>query len=163
MEDDQFLADEPPTKQLLSENRLLRQFGSLNIDGKVNIVQPPEEDGNNSTDDQQGPDTSGGSGQKTSASDREEFNRYVYLLFKDRKTDGLSSTSSDSLISRLAREERDKLSKAVVLWSPPLKDNYLTGEQAEDSDDEEFRYKDHNDFKIDPVPQIDADGDIMME
>lgn len=134
LEDDFIRAYEPPTKQLLSERRLFKKFGSLQIDGVAESSRgcPGEENSDDSEED--------------SSEERQDFNRYVYLLFKDKKNSGDSFAPGCSGLERLAREERNKLSKAVVLWNPPVK-NFLNDPGAEDeSDDEEFKYTDHKDF-----------------
>lgn len=134
LEDDFIRAYEPPTKQLLSERRLFKKFGSLQIDGvaESNRGCPGEENSDDSEED--------------SSEERQDFNRYVYLLFKDKKNSGESFAPGCSGLERLAREERDKLSKAVVLWNPPVK-NFLSDPVGEDeSEDEEFKYTDHKDF-----------------
>lgn len=139
IEEGQSKVYEPPTKQLLSERRLFKQFGSLQIDGVVDESgQAYDEDSDDLED--------GHFQSNHSDRDRKEFNRYVYLLFKDKKNYNGQFITGCSGLDRLAREERDKLSKAVVLWNPPVK-NFLDNFNAnEDSDDDEFNYTDHKDF-----------------
>lgn len=146
MEDDLIKANEPPTKQLLSEKKLFKQFGSLHIDGLLGESESGSSLKENS-DDSEDEEQSQYSFKKGDKSGREEFNRYVYLLFKDKKNDGKPFVPSYTSLDRLAREERDKLSKAVVLWNPPIK-NFLnqSNEDDDDDDDEQFTYKDHRDF-----------------
>lgn len=160
MEDEQIIADEPPTKQLLSEKKLFRQFGSLNIDGNIDHS---DSIGNIDSDDSDEDDRSQIklANNYSNAPGREEFNRYVYLLFKDKKNDGIPFKPTNSALDRLAREERDKLSKAVILWSPPTKNNNSIfghveenddNEAEEEGEDEEFKYTDHKDFLRKPTP-----------
>lgn len=142
MEDDDLIKiEEPPTKQLLSEQRLFKQFGSLHLNKDEDAlhyqVEYPDEEG--SSDDE----TDNASSQKSS--EREQFSRYVYLLFKDKKSNAASFGPTDNAIDRLVREQREKHSKAVILWTPPLKS--CIGEVNDDSDsDDEVRYTDHRDF-----------------
>lgn len=148
MEDDQIITEEPPTKQLLSEKKLFRQFGSLNIGGNINLTNKIDE--YNSDDYDEDDERS----QKTAsdASGREEFNRYVYLLFKDKKNDGTPFRAVDSTLERLGREERDKLSKAVILWNPPtIFGNVEEIDDDSGDEDDEFKYKDHKDFLRKPL------------
>lgn len=154
MEDDQIITDEPPTKQLLSEKKLFQQFGSLNIDGNIDSsINIDEYDSDDSDEDDRSQKIA------SNVSGREEFNRYVYLLFKDKKNDGVPFGTANDTLDRLAREERNKLSKAVILWSPPNKNNNIFGnlEQNDDDDDnegdedEEFQYADHTDFLRKPL------------
>ena len=142
MEDEQFTVDEPPTKQLLSECRLFKKFGSLQIDGNVDIASSNVASSESDDSDNEG-QCQASSGNQV----REEFNRYVYLLFKDKKGSNSPFVPSSYTIDRLAREERDKLSKAVVLWNPPPRNNFSASDDEDyDGDDEEFRYSDHKDF-----------------
>lgn len=159
MEDEQIMADEPPTKQLLSEKKLFRQFGSLNIDGNTDHSDSIN---NIDSDDSDEDDRSQIklANKYSNAPGREEFNRYVYLLFKDKKNDGIPFKPTNSALDRLAREERDKLSKAVILWSPPTKNQNSIFGNVEENDDneteeedeiEEFKYTDHKDFLRKPL------------
>lgn len=152
MEDEQIKADEPPTKQLLSEKKLFKQFGSLNIDGTIDQVNNSDDiDSDDSDEDNRSQNTSSNS---SSTTGREEFNRYVYLLFKDKKNVGMPFKPANSTLDRLAREERDKLSKAVILWNPPPNNNFFGNVDEDDEDedeDEEFRYSDHEDFLKKPL------------
>lgn len=128
---------EPPSKQQLSERKLFKKFGSLqlNIDGR-----PPSD---TDSDDSEGDDKTKPITKNTFTEGREEFNKYVYLLFQDNgKSPMLPSYST---IERLAREEREKMSKALVLWTPPLS-SLLSNQNQSSSDDEDFTYKDHRDF-----------------
>lgn len=143
MEEDDFIKmEEPPTKQLLSEQKLFKQFGSLQLDKDEDAsqyqVEYPDEEG--SSDDE----TCSTSDQKSS--EREQFNRYVYLLFKDKKSNAASFGPTDNAIDRLVREERERHSKAVILWTPPLKNCFGECDGESDSDDEELKYTDHRDF-----------------
>lgn len=138
-DDEQIRKEEPPTKQQLSENILLTQFGSLHLGEENYSVSCLDAEDESGSSDEDKILTS------RYARGRREFNRYVYLLFKDKKADGLLSPT-DNAIDRLTREEREKLGKAVILWSPPLKDSFLDN-TANDGDDEEgLRYSDHRDF-----------------
>lgn len=147
MDDEIIKLDEPPTKQLLSEQKLFKQFGSLHLDIDEDLgyrVEYPD-DSDGSDDDSDNKSNQGPS------SEREQFNRYVYLLFKDKKSNAASFGPTDNAIDRLVREEREKHSKAVILWTPPLKDSFY-GNNESDSEDEEFNYTDHKDFlKSSPV------------
>lgn len=147
IEDDLIKANEPPTKQLLSERKLFQQFGSLHIDGLLGESES-ELSQRGSSDDSDDDEQSQYSFKKGDKNEREEFNRYVYLLFKDKKNDGKPFVPSYSSLDRLAREERDKLSKAVVLWNPPMKNflNQSNEDDDDDDDDEQFNYRDHKDF-----------------
>ena len=141
MEDDLTTKEAPPTKQQLSENILFDRFGSLQLDGERGQVSTADVDDIDEID----IDSSNGNQKSilasTSNDDRKEFNRYVYLLFKDKNSVKPYSEPSNSAVDRLIREEREKLSKAVVVWTPPQKpDTY------NDSDDDDFRYTDHKDF-----------------
>lgn len=137
MEDELTSLEAPPTKQQLSENKLFQQFGSLHID-KDDVCQDEEFV---DQDEETSATNTGGVSQS-----RREFDRYVYLLFKDKESKSnlfAQQSATNSLVDRLLRKEREKLSKAVILWSPPLKDSF----QMVDSDsDDDFTYKDHRDF-----------------
>lgn len=140
LEDDMLVAEEPPTKQLLSEKKLFRQFGSLQIDPSfANTSNLNDDDSSDSDDSSTHPSA-------PSSKSREEFNRYVYLLFKGKSKDQTSFVPSNHTLARLAREEREKLSKAVVLWSPPIRNRFFDDNDVSDDDETEFRYKDHTDF-----------------
>lgn len=139
IEDGQNKAYEPPAKQLLSERKLFRQFGSLQIDGLVDKSGQAYDENSDDSEDEH-------IQSNCNNSEREEFNRYVYLLFKDKNNDGRPFIPQCSGLERLAREERDKLSKAVVLWNPPIKNFFESSNEDEDSDDDEFKYTDHRDF-----------------
>lgn len=155
MEDDTITTSQPPTKQLLSESKLFKQFGSLQLNqdflksGRGSSSESDDSDEDN---------ISQGVPLTSQDQSRDEFNRYVYLLFKDRNHQGERPfSSSNSPLDRLAREERDKLSKAVVLWTPPPKHN-LFGQQDDDEDqsstsDDELSYRDHKDFLKKPANQ----------
>lgn len=142
MEDDQIKALEPPTKQLLSESKLFKRFGSLHLDGagvEDSTVNNPDSD---ESEDEQ-PDSLS-INDKTHS--REEFNRYVYLLFKDKKGEDMSFAPTNNTLDRLAREERDKLNKAVVLWNPRNKFFEPADEDDDEEEDGELKYSDHTDF-----------------
>lgn len=123
VEDEAMVFDEPPTKQLLSEKDLFKKFGSLHIDS-----------GNETRNDEDDEDLRS----RTNGDDvaQEEFNRYVYLLFQDIKKDSRPFEFSNSTMDRLAREERDKLSKAVILWSPPISNRFNSVSDDEDLQDD---------------------------
>lgn len=129
----------PATKQQLTERKLFEQFGSLHLDSISRA------DSSNSDDDSDDSNSSHSRKLSTFVESRQEFQRYVYLLFKDKKS---SMGKTYDAIERLAREERDKLSKALVLWNPPVKHNF--NQEFDDADDvssgEEFTYSDHTDF-----------------
>lgn len=97
--------------------------------------------------------------------DGEEIRKYVYLLFKDKHDDKTPFGSYNTTLDRLARDERDKLSKAVVLWNPPVKYNFCgtLNEEDEDEDEEEFKYSDHKDFLKANCTQANDDGIIIEE
>lgn len=149
MEDEIIRLEEPPTKQLLSEQKLFKQFGSLHLDKDEDVsssYQVEYPDDSDCSDDE-----SPSKCNQEPSSEREQFNRYVYLLFKDKKSNAASFGPTDNAIDRIVREEREKHSKAVILWTPPLK-NSLYGNSDSDGDDEEFNYTDHKDFlKSNPV------------
>lgn len=144
MEDEQILPDEPPTKQFLSESKLFKKFGSLQLDG-TSIREKSSSDSDDSEDD-------GMTKASDLPKDREEFNRYVYLLFKDKKDDKASFAPANSTLDRLAREEQDKLKKAVILWTPPPKGGLFgnSNNESDDSDDD-LKYTDHKDFLKKPT------------
>lgn len=158
MEDELTTQEAPPTKQQLSENKLFDRFGSLKLDGErlqavdIDLVDTDQANDDVDVDDSQP------MAKTMSANDREEFNRYVYLLFKDKNSDSGFPSTSNSAVERLIREEREKLSKAVILWNPPPK-NFVT-EVSSDDDDEDFTYKDHRDFLKKPVSN---DSSVVIE
>lgn len=176
MEDELVKVEEPPTKQQLSENRLFKRFGSLQLDGEAieaDLELNGDRESSDSPDEDPGPSDQYSQGRKA-------FSRYVYLLFKDKKSDNLFSKSNSSAVDRLIREEREKLNKAVILWNPPLKDSFLAETVGDSDDDEELNYKDHKDFLRNPddsiiitevedsntdqsASQTDPDGDIVFE
>lgn len=141
MDDEDIQESEPPTKQFLSERKLFQQFGSLNLDGSMNTMPSFTDTEISEIDEEIKKEHKSVISTKTCDLGREQFNRYVYLLFKDKKDDKKFLPSNQTM-DRLAREERDKLSKAVVLWTPPPK-NFV--ENDSDSDDD-FKYTDHKDF-----------------
>lgn len=126
--------EQPPSKQILSERNLFKKFGSLNLTG-LHMAEHP----NNDDDDDQ--DSEGGTRSQSTGDqvDQEEFNKYVYLLFKDiegnQSKNPFKQFSAGSAIDRLAREERDKLSKAVILWSPPVRNRFCNNSDDDDEDD----------------------------
>lgn len=150
--------DEPPTKQLLSEQKLFKKFGSLQIDGHNTRHNNPDSNSDDDDSDSSNDDNQPKTYTSMTDSEKEDLNRYVYILFKDKKNDdylraGSSGSSHfkhlhcNTALDRLAREERDKLNKAVVLWNPRINIFKLTNQNDTDSDsDEEFTYKDHRDF-----------------
>jgi len=167
--DDELIKKEaPPTKRQLSENKLFEQFGSLRIDAR-NFYQDEENPSNSSTkvpgnsDDDADNQSSEPNDPYTIA--RREFDRYVYLLFRDKTSNSpfpqQPRSSSNLLMDRIIRDEREKLSKAVILWSPPLKDS-LQFDGGTSDDDEDFQYKDHRDFLKDPNSQAATTDDPMM-
>lgn len=158
MEDDLTKKEAPPTKQQLSETKLFKQFGSLHIDNeqlnkedKIEVENAEDSDTEDVTLDSNVLDDA------KCRNVRREFENYVYLLFKgkdSRSPNPLPQQSGTSaILDRMLRDEREKLSKAVILWSPPLKDSFQV---AEDSDDEEFVYTDHKDFLKRPTDQDDS-------
>lgn len=157
MMDEHVQAAEPPTKQLLSEKKLFKQFGSLQLNPKLNDASllNGDEDSDEDLDDSGTTEVSNLQGQN-----REEFNRYVYLLFKDKKKDGKFLPSNNTL-DRLAREERDKLNKALVLWNPPIKNNFYDSNE-DSSDDDELQYKDHRDFLKRPQTNSDRYDSVII-
>jgi hypothetical protein len=138
MEDEMTEKEAPPTKQQLSESRLFKRFGSLQLDGETTAKGDDQDDEIDSDDSDDGRLVS-------SNQDRKEFDRYVYLLFKDKKSNNLFTDSQSLAMDRLIRDERDKLNKAVILWNPPMK-NIFVNEPSDSDDDEEITYKDHRDF-----------------
>lgn len=154
MEDDLTVKEAPPTKQQLSENKLFKRFGTLQLDGeKLTGLSQDEELDSDSSDDSVG---------KEPGQDQKDLNRYVYLLFKDKKSNNLFNESTSGAMDRLIRDEREKLSKAVILWSPPLKDSLINSlDQDDDDDDDEFSYTDHRDFLKEP--KLDDDSIIITE
>lgn len=126
----------PPTKQQLSESRLFKRFGSLQLDGETSTGNHDDEIDSDDSDD----------GRLVEGThDRKEFNRYVYLLFKDKKSNNLFDVSTSRAMDRFLREERDKLNKAVILWNPPMR-NFFVNEIPDSDDDDEITYLDHKDF-----------------
>lgn len=152
MEDDeQVKKEEPPTKQQLSENRLFTRFGSLHLDEEICDVSCLDDgDESDSSDDDKIPSNSYARG-------RREFSRYVYLLFKDKKTSRPLSPTNNA-IDRLIREEREKLSKAVILWSPPPKVSFFDNTANDSDDEEDLKYSDHRDF----LKSIETDHSITI-
>lgn len=153
MDEETIAAPEPPTKQLLSETKLFKQFGSLQLNQESLMAgQNSSSDSDDSDEDTKSRSTlSPSQGQS-----RDDLNRYVYLLFKDRNHQGSRPfASSNGALDRLAREERDKLNKAVVLWTPRPKLNFGQQDETEDnsSSDEELTYNDHTDFLKKPANQ----------
>lgn len=144
MEDDQLVADEPPTKQLLSESKLFKQFGSLHL----NPSMRPSSGSSSESDDSDEEIRSQNRLAPSNDQSREELNRYVYLLFKDKNQGDRPFIPENSTLDRLAREERDKLSKAVILWTPPPNHNLFGQDDTnqDSSDDDELSYSDHTDF-----------------
>lgn len=125
-------ASAPPTKQWLSESMMLSQFGSLNLSNnshKSHQDSPGydadaeiEED---DCDQQDGCYERAFNQEKkpSKQTDSEDLERYVYLLFKDKKQSDLRQFSqgpNQSTLNRLARDEMDKINKAVVLWNPSV-------------------------------------------
>lgn len=145
MEDEPITIDdiEPPaTKQVLTERKLFKQFGSLHLDPAPKSTHSDDSDDSDSAD----TETSGSEKKSIFVQGREEFQRYVYLLFKDKNHKSPVAPSYDA-IERLAREEREKLSKALVLWNPRMRSFFNQDDQSDDSDsDDNVTYKDHTDF-----------------
>lgn len=174
MEDELTTEEAPPTKQQLSENKLFQRFGSLHLDGGTASTSDSAKLDDSDDEEACAPTAPAVS----SPNGRKEFDRYVYLLFKDKKSDGHYPVESSGAIERLLREEREKLSKAVILWNPPARSTLI--EEADDSsDDDQLSYGDHRDFLKDsgssvvitevvedaPITELD-DGepdDIMLE
>lgn len=165
-------SEAPPTKQQLSENNLFQRFGSLHLDNELSTTTSEadkidcEGDAELETDSEPGTSTSA----VQTVHDRKEFNRYVYLLFKDKKPDGKFPSIPSGAVDRLIREEREKLSKAVILWNPPPRTNLFDEPDAisSGSDDDEFNYKDHTDFLKDSessviITEVDDDGAPINE
>lgn len=146
LDDDSMIVDEPPAKQLLSEKNLFKKFGSLNICGTIAT--------DIELDEEQDIPRSQTSSDKVA---QEEFNRYVYLVCKDIEgNDPPQFKFSNSTMDRLAREERDKLCKAVILWSPPISNRFCSN--TDDDDDtsvsgtqEDLTFSDQNDVTFSPV------------
>lgn len=147
----------PPQKQLLTEHKLFKKFGSLHLDPNLSKAistsdsDESDEDNNITYKDSK----------STFAQGREEFQRYVYLLYKDTNSKSgnrVPLTNSLATIERLAREEREKLSKALVLWNPPIENHFNTksslpntgyeGDKSNSSsdDDDDISYVDHTSF-----------------
>lgn len=149
LDDPADMVNEPATKQLLTERKLFKQFGSLQLDSIPNLSNQSSDSDDSEEDDIM----SGASKKSTFVQSREEFQRYVYLLFKDKNRKSPMTHTYDT-IERLAREERDKLSKALVLWNPPSKHNFFDQFQgseglsvdSDSSDDDDMKYSDHTDF-----------------
>lgn len=143
LEDDSMIVDEPPSKQLLSEKNLFKKFGSLQIGGSGAAATTAVKLKDDDDDDDEEPRS------RTVSSDsvaQEEFNRYVYLLFKDIESSSpapFEFSNSNSPIDRLVREERDKLSKAVILWSPPIGNRFCS---VSDSDEENTELETQDDM-----------------
>lgn len=162
MEDDLTEKEAPPTKQQLSESRLFKRFGSLQLNGDLALGTKEDDDeeivevGSDDSD-----SDSGGRIVDSKQVDRKEFNRYVYLLFKDKKPNNLFNDGTPSAMDRLIRDERDKLTKAVILWTPPMRDSFVNTTVDNDSDDDEIRYNDHRDFL--KSPSVTDDADELMQ
>lgn len=161
MEDDLTTKEAPPTKQQLSENILFDRFGSLQLDGERGQVDIAD------VDDTEEIDSSDDNDQPTIVpacnDDRREFNRYVYLLFKDKNSGNPFSAAANGAVERLIREEREKLSKAVIVWTPPQKPNTYN----DSDDDDDLKYTDHRDFlKRPPASSViitEVDEDVPIQ
>lgn len=150
---------QPPKKQVLTERKLFKKFGSLHLDPNLSHSVSPN-DSDDSDEDNRDTSTS------TRDQGREEFQRYVYLLYKDSKSrnnnhdNNYPMSNSLAAIDRLAREEREKLSKALVLWNPPVENRFniesslprdneynCDGDVSSNgSSDDDMTYTDHTDF-----------------
>lgn len=151
MEDELTTKEAPPTKQQLSESKLFKRFGSLQIGNTLDLDNAfnrnlsgdpsPFDDADDEADDDDNDEET-----IKCKNIRRDFDRYVYLLFKDKKSNSgnFPQLEHSGMMDRLIRDEREKLSKAVILWTPPVKYNVELAET--DSDEEEFKYNDHRDF-----------------
>lgn len=166
---DSAYTNRPPTKQLLSETKLFKKFGSLHLD-KCHSANSSSN--SSSSDDDQDDFEMAGSSQSsqtnydTSTADKDDINKYVYILFKDKKVNSSSPSfqncfETNTTLDRLARQERDKLSKAVVLWNPPARNPY-TVISEDDDEDEEFKYTDHRDFLKDQSRSSESNDSIII-
>lgn len=160
MEDELTTQEAPPTKQQLSENKLFQRFGSLHLSNEFNSRDTAEEiECDSDSDAELDPKPSSSSAEPN---DRKEFNRYVYLLFKDKKLNGQYPTISNSAVDRLIREDREKLSKAVILWNPMPKE-WEIKDYSTDEDEEEFTCYTNDFFKASKssvvITEVGDDGD----
>lgn len=168
IEDEQLREEEPPTKQQLSESKLVCRFGSLQLDvAKTDIKDDDEDIIDDECIDVDVDLTGSDDKPSTSSADssgRRELNRYVYLLFKDKKTAN-QLCQNNNAVERLIREEREKLSKAVILWNPPPNSNYFNNDCDGDDDDsdEELSFRDHRDFLKTPNRSSQEDSIVITE
>lgn len=174
MEDELTTKEAPPTKQQLSENTLFQRFGSLQLGSSLASSDQAADVVDYDSDDSDDNRSTSREGKPViSANDRKEFDKYVYLLFKDKKAAGQYPIVANSAVERLIREEREKLSKAVILWNPPPKNTIYHLDDSDDvdgddEDEDEFRYNDHKDFLKKPsnsvvITEIEEDAPIIIE
>lgn len=160
------LPPQPPQKQVLTERKLFKKFGSLHLDPKLTQTISSSDSDDSDEDNINTSASASDKDKGTFAQGREEFQRYVYLLYKDSNSrnnnhnNNYPMSRSLATIERLAREERDKLSKALVLWNPPVENRFnLKSSLPQNSDDncdgdvssngssdDDFTYTDHTDF-----------------
>lgn len=139
---------QPPSKQLLSEMKLFKKFGSLKLDG----VHDGESNRDSSDDEDDCDHFEVQEGHVSHRSNR-ELRRYVYLLFKETNNKSIMPLLLDETFDVIARQEREKLSKAVIPWTPPLIDNLNQSKEETKNKETDESEKSIQDSEI---------GDAMM-
>lgn len=122
--DDESIHDRP-VKQFLSEAKLFKKFETIHLDKDNSMSSDNSSDSDDSLED------------NISSNRCNDLNHYVYNLYNNKTSDNNKFTNDcNCALIRLAREEREKLNKALVLYSPPSRYNYTVSDDNNDCDDE---------------------------
>lgn len=151
MEEEDSTTDRP-AKQILSEKKLFKKFETIHLNRDSSMTSDSSSDSDDSLEEN-----------VSTKNNCHDLNHYIYNLYSNKSNNSdknLYNNGCDCSVIRLAREEREKLNKAVILYNPQIKYNYIA---SNDDNSDDMKYSNVRSYNNDSLTITDVTDEVDID